>query len=87
VRQQLGFVSKVARYSQHVRCLVLACARQGIGEDAALRHDGSPSARRRAPHGGSEMSYSLKVEDYIRLCRSCHNEYDGGTKPATAVAA
>lgn len=59
------------------------CAHCGATEGrlyVALRHDGSPSARRRATNtpGGCEMSYSLKVEDYLRLCCRCHHEYDRG---------
>lgn len=54
----------------------LHCGATKARLEVALRHDGSPSARRRARHGGKEKSYSLKAEDYIRLCHSCHAKYD-----------
>jgi hypothetical protein len=35
----------------------------------------SPSARRLDLY--EDLSYSLKVEDYLPLCPSCHSKYDG----------
>jgi len=44
-----------------------------INVEAALRHDGSPSARRLSSRG---LAYSTRVEDYLALCRPCHTTYN-----------
>jgi len=55
------------------------CANCGTSEGItqALRHDGSPSARRVERGRGS---YSIQVEDYVPLCWSCHALYDGASE-------
>lgn len=69
----------------------LHCGRAEGQLDAALRHDGSPSARRRVFYRGRWRSFSVKPEDYIPLCVSCHRKYDYlpdfGERVAQAVAA
>lgn len=51
------------------------CDRKDGRLEVALRHDGSPSARRICPRLG--IPYSVRIADYFRLCRSCHARYDG----------
>lgn len=64
------------------------CAYCGSDQNlhVALRHDGSPSARRIGRVGCHLHVYSIKVEDYLRLCATCHQVYDWKTVRACAKA-
>jgi len=52
-----------------------SCAFCGSNDriEAALKHDGSPVARRVA----NGRVFSIHTEDYMPLCRLCHTYYDG----------
>lgn len=56
------------------KLLPAECAHCGATEnlDVALRHE-APWAILKVDH---ELAYSLRAEDYLRLCRPCHLAYD-----------
>lgn len=69
----------VAMHARARAVLPTSCAHCGATEhlEVALRHDGSPSSRRLGTHGSKQIAFSIKTEDYLRLCRGCHRVYDG----------
>jgi hypothetical protein len=53
------------------------CGRTSGTLDCALRHDVLPLFVKAEASGRfAGIPYSTKVEDYIRLCRQCHERYD-----------
>lgn len=74
-----------AAHMRHGRRLPMECAFCGTTEgrlDAALRHDAPQDHVIETVQYGVRRRYSLRTEDYMRLCRSCHRAYDYGTDAA-----
>lgn len=49
-----------------------------LSEEWAIHHD-APEEHRL--HDDRDRLYSMDVEDYVRLCKSCHSRYDGKGNP------
>lgn len=73
---ECGYIGMHRRAGQVLPRECLYCGNAEGRLEVALRHDGSPSARRFGLNGRTMMVYSIKTADYIRLCPGCHHEYD-----------
>lgn len=77
-----ALVHKRARNALPMECALSDGSCHGRLE-VAFAHDTPAEFRRRSVYGGREMEWSVRVEDYFRLCLSHHQRYDKGLLGAT----
>lgn len=75
-------VGYMGAHKRHRAALPRECAHCGRADgrlDVALRNDVPDERLLGAVR--YKRHYSVHAEDYLRLCRSCHNSYDGRVPP------